>query len=203
MTLFSPRYMSVSGELKSSRSRNASKRTNSSTHGSDVDLDYDSYHEDYYDRVYDSQRVPASSSPVSLRTSPAKRLRSSCYSSKNRRSRDRSHSKTSRPNSTSSNTAKLDMEELQVIKKELTLIKTQIDGLLDSLDRMDTHRTDHKESPQREDSPAGSLYSPSPSSPELSHSSLSPPYHHHIHRESPELETDDYHTMSQTNNHHS
>lgn len=35
------------------------------------------------------------------------------------------------------------MEELQVIKKELTLIKTQIDGLLDSLDRMDT-QSDHK-----------------------------------------------------------
>lgn len=36
------------------------------------------------------------------------------------------------------------MEELQVIKKELTLIKTQIDGLLDSLDRMDSQRNDHK-----------------------------------------------------------
>lgn len=31
-----------------------------------------------------------------------------------------------------------------MIKKELTLIKTQIDGLLDSLDRMDTQRSDHK-----------------------------------------------------------
>lgn len=38
----------------------------------------------------------------------------------------------------------VDMEELQVIKKELTLIKTQIDGLLDSLDRMDTHTGEHK-----------------------------------------------------------
>ena len=36
------------------------------------------------------------------------------------------------------------MEELQVIKKELTLIKTQIDGLLDSLERMDTQKSDHK-----------------------------------------------------------
>lgn len=35
------------------------------------------------------------------------------------------------------------MEELQVIKRELTLIKTQIDGLLDNLDRMDTQRQDH------------------------------------------------------------
>ncbi|MEQ2165790.1 hypothetical protein GOODEAATRI_020829 [Goodea atripinnis] len=45
------------------------------------------------------------------------------------------------------------MEELQVIKKELTLIKTQIDGLLDSLDRMDTQRNDHKgETPIQNDS---------------------------------------------------
>lgn len=201
MTLFSPRYTSVSGEMKSSRSRAASKRTNSSSYGSDVDLDYDSYHEDYYDRVYDSQRVPASLSPVPLRASPVKRPRTSCYSSKHRHSRYRGHSKSSRPNSSSSNTAKLGMEELQVIKKELTLIKTQIDGLLDSLDRMDTHRTEQKGSPRREDSPAGSLYSPSTSSPELSRSSLSPPYHHQIHRESPELETDDYHTTFQTSNH--
>lgn len=189
--------MSVSGEMKSSRSRAASKRAHSSTYGSDVDLEYDTYHEDYYDRVYDSQRVPASLSPLPLRTNTVKRPRSSCYSSKHRHSRERSHSKSFRPYSSSSNTAKLGMEELQVIKKELTLIKTQIDGLLDSLDRMDTHRTEHKGSPQREDSPAGSLYSASASSPELSRSSLSPPYHQ-IHRESPKLETDDYHTMFQT-----
>lgn len=36
------------------------------------------------------------------------------------------------------------MEELQVIKRELTLIKTQIDGLLDSLDKMDTQKNNHK-----------------------------------------------------------
>ncbi|KAJ0002142.1 hypothetical protein NQD34_001938 [Periophthalmus magnuspinnatus] len=200
MTLFSPRYMSVSGELKSSRSRAASKRSNTGTYGSDVDLEYDSYHDDYYDRVYDTQRVPASSSPVPLGASPAKRPRSSCYSSRHRHSRDRSHSKCSRAHSSSSNTAKLGLEELQVIKKELTLIKTQIDGLLDSLDRMDTQRTEHKGSPPREDSPAGSQYSPSASSPEHSRSSLSPPYRHRIHRESPELDTDDHHTVI---NHHS
>lgn len=34
------------------------------------------------------------------------------------------------------------MEELQTIKRELTLIKVQIDGLLDSLDRMDQQRRD-------------------------------------------------------------
>lgn len=199
MTLFSPRYMSMSGELKSSRSRAASKRASNTTYGSEFDLDYDSYHEDYYDRVYDYQRVPASLSPLPLGPSLAKRSRSSSYSAGHRRSRDRTHSKSSRTHSTSSTTAKLGMEELQVIKKELTLIKTQIDGLLDSLDRMDTQRNDHKGSPLREDSPIGSPYPVSASSPEHSLSSLSPPSsRHRIHRETPDLREpdDDHHTMS-------
>ncbi|XP_035855330.1 RNA-binding Raly-like protein isoform X2 [Sander lucioperca] len=181
MTLFSPRYMSMSGELKSSRSRAASKRASNIIYG-----------------VYDYQRVPASLSPLPLGPSLAKRSRSSSYSSGHRRSRDRTHSKSSRAHSTST-TAKLGMEELQVIKKELTLIKTQIDGLLDSLDRMDPQRNDHKGSPLREDSPAGSLYALSASSPEHSLSSLSPPSsRHRIHREKPDLREpdDDHHTMS-------
>ncbi|XP_065809132.1 RNA-binding Raly-like protein isoform X2 [Labrus bergylta] len=176
MTLFSPRYTSMSGELKSSRSRAASKRASNTTYG-----------------VYDYQRVPASLSPLPLGPSLAKRSRSSSYSTGHRRSRDRTHSKSSRAHSTSSSTAKLGMEELQVIKKELTLIKTQIDGLLDSLDRMDTQRNDHKGSPLREDSPAGSGSALSASSPEHSLSSLSPPSaRHRIHREP----DDDHHTMS-------
>ncbi|XP_027871612.1 heterogeneous nuclear ribonucleoprotein C-like isoform X3 [Xiphophorus couchianus] len=192
MTLFSPRYMSMSGELKSSRSRAASKRASNTTYGSEFDLDYDSYHEDYYDRACDYQRVPASLSPVPSGPSVAKRSRSSSYSysysTGHRRSRDRTHSKSSRAHSTSSNTAKLGMEELQVIKKELTLIKTQIDGLLDSLDRMDTQKNDHKESPLREDSPLSLSYVVTASSPEHSLSSLSPPSsRHRIHRESPDM----------------
>ncbi|XP_016887888.1 RNA-binding Raly-like protein isoform X2 [Cynoglossus semilaevis] len=192
MTLFSPRYTSMSGELKSSRSRAASKRSSNTTYGSDLDLDYDSYHEDYHDRTYDYQRVPASMSPSSLGSSLAKRSRSSSYLSGHRRSRDRTHSKGSRGHSTSSTTAKLGMEELQVIKKELTLIKTQIDGLLDSLERMDTHRSDHKGCPLREDSPVGSPYALSSSSPDHSLSSLSPPSsHHQILRDIPDLKESD------------
>ncbi|XP_027871613.1 heterogeneous nuclear ribonucleoprotein C-like isoform X4 [Xiphophorus couchianus] len=184
--------MSMSGELKSSRSRAASKRASNTTYGSEFDLDYDSYHEDYYDRACDYQRVPASLSPVPSGPSVAKRSRSSSYSysysTGHRRSRDRTHSKSSRAHSTSSNTAKLGMEELQVIKKELTLIKTQIDGLLDSLDRMDTQKNDHKESPLREDSPLSLSYVVTASSPEHSLSSLSPPSsRHRIHRESPDM----------------
>ncbi|PWA17283.1 hypothetical protein CCH79_00010461 [Gambusia affinis] len=85
-------------------------------------------------------------------------------------------------------TQPMGMEELQVIKKELTLIKTQIDGLLDSLDRMDTQKSDHKESPLRDDSPLSLSYVVTASSPEHSLSSLSPPSsRHRIHRESPDM----------------
>ncbi|XP_011490016.1 RNA-binding Raly-like protein isoform X5 [Oryzias latipes] len=179
MTLFSPKYMSMSGELKSSRSRAANKRANT-TYGS-----------------HDYQRVPVSLSPVHQGPSLAKRSRSSSYSSGNRRFRDRNNSKNSRSHSSCSNANKLGMEELQVIKKELTLIKTQIDGLLDSLDRMDSQRNDHKGSPLREDSSAGSPYVVSASSPEHSVSSLSPPSsRHRIYKGSPDLSMrDDEHIM--------
>ncbi|CAL8360887.1 unnamed protein product, partial [Gadus morhua 'NCC'] len=164
--------------------------------GTDFDVEYDSYQEDYYDRVYDYQRVPAPLHPLPHGPSQAKRPRSSSHSSGHRRSRDRTHSKLSRAKSTSSTPAKLRMEELQVIKRELTLIKTQIDGLLDSLDKMDTQKNNHKGSPLREDSPAGSPYPPSASSPEQSLPPLSPPSsRHRVQRESPELgeATDDEH----------
>lgn len=209
MTLFkseqrSPRYMSMSGEMKTGRSRMASKRPSSNLYGSEYDLDYDCYQEDYYDRVYDYQRVPASLPPLAQGPGLAKRPRSSSSSSGHRRNRDRPPSKGSRAHSSGSSKAKLRMEELQVIKRELTLIKTQIDGLLDSLDRMDTQRNDQTGSPLREGSMAGSPYPPSASSLERSPSPLSLPSPRRcIQRESPELgeaSDDDHHTM---NNHSS
>ncbi|KAG5269953.1 hypothetical protein AALO_G00187000 [Alosa alosa] len=108
---------------------------------SEYDLDYDCYQEDFYDRVYDYQRVPSAMPAVPHGSSLPKRSRSSSSSTSLRRSRDRPSSKSSRPHSSSR--AKLKMEELQTIKRELTLIKVQIDGLLDNLDRMDRQRQDH------------------------------------------------------------
>ncbi|KAJ7986186.1 hypothetical protein DPEC_G00348170 [Dallia pectoralis] len=208
MTLFksehnrSPRYMSMSGELKTSRSNAGRKRQSSIPYWSEYELDYDCYQEDFYDRMYDYQRVPASLTPVAQGPSLAKRPRSSSTSSGHRRSRDRPPSKSSRAHSNSSNKTQLRMEELRVIKRELTLIKTQIDGLLDSLDRMDTQRQDHTGSPLREGSLTGSLYPPSASSGERSPSPLSPiSPRRRIQRESPELgEASDDYTM---NNHSS
>ncbi|XP_048825407.1 RNA-binding Raly-like protein isoform X1 [Brienomyrus brachyistius] len=180
MTLFksehrSPRHISMTGELHSGRPKAGSKRPSSMVHGSDYDLEYDCYQDDFYERVYDYQRVPASLLPLPHGPSPAKRPRSSSSSSR-RRSRDRLSTKTSsRPSSSSSSRAKLKMEELQTIKRELTLIKVQIDGLLDSLDRMDQQRRDRTGSPPtRDGSLSGSPYHGVASSPDHSPSCHSP-----------------------------
>ncbi|XP_041917893.1 RNA-binding Raly-like protein isoform X1 [Alosa alosa] len=206
MTLFksehrSPRYMSMTGELKSSRSKTGgAKRPNSAMYGSEYDLDYDCYQEDFYDRVYDYQRVPSAMPAVPHGSSLPKRSRSSSSSTSLRRSRDRPSSKSSRPHSSSR--AKLKMEELQTIKRELTLIKVQIDGLLDNLDRMDRQRQDHTGSPlSREGSLGGSPYHASASSPEASPQSPRPG-RRCARRDSPELgeaSDDEPHTM----HHHS
>ncbi|MFT7810421.1 RNA-binding Raly-like protein isoform X2 [Arapaima gigas] len=105
MTLFksehrSPRYISMTGDLKSSRPKTGSKRPGSAMYGSDYDLDYDCYQDNLYDRVYDYQRVPASVPPVAHPPSLSKRPRSS--SSAVRRSRDRLSSKSSSRTSLSS-----------------------------------------------------------------------------------------------------
>ncbi|KAF5889886.1 diphosphomevalonate decarboxylase, partial [Clarias magur] len=122
--------------------------------------------------VFDYQRVPSAVPALPHSSTLAKRARSS--SSRQRRSRDRSSSKsTSRPHSSSK--AKLKMEELQTIKRELTMIKVQIDGLLDSLDRMDRQRQEHTGSPfSHGGSSGGSPYHPSTSSREGSPRTPSP-----------------------------
>ncbi|GAA6093861.1 RNA-binding Raly-like protein isoform X1 [Tachysurus ichikawai] len=67
------------------------------------------------------------------------------------------------------------MEELQTIKRELTTIKVQIDGLLDSLDKMDRQRQEHTGSPfSHGGSSGGSPYHPSTSSREGSPRTPSP-----------------------------
>ncbi|XP_066541278.1 heterogeneous nuclear ribonucleoprotein C-like isoform X2 [Hoplias malabaricus] len=184
MTLFksehrSPQYMSMTGELKSSRSKmGGAKRPSSAVYG-----------------VYDYQRVPSAAPPLAHSSSLTKRARSS--SSRQRRSRESSSSKSSRPHSSSR--AKLKMEELQTIKRELTVIKVQIDGLLDSLDRMDRQRQEHTGSPfSHGGSLGGSPYHPSASSREGSPRSPSP-RPRRAQRDSPELgeaSDDDSHMMN-------
>ncbi|XP_041078338.1 RNA-binding Raly-like protein isoform X2 [Polyodon spathula] len=156
----------MAGEFKTNRPKAGHKRPGSTVYGSSFDLDYDCYQDDFYDRVYDYQRVPASLPPASRGPSLPKRSRQSDAAF--RRSKESLSSKGR--SSSSSNRAKLKADELQTIKRELTLIKVQIDGLLENLDRMDRQRKDQTEldssaggSPYRASasSPDGSLPSPS------------------------------------------
>ncbi|KAA0714586.1 hypothetical protein E1301_Tti018608 [Triplophysa tibetana] len=151
---------------------------------SEFELEYDCYEDNLYERVYDHQRVPSTVSPLSY-SSNGKQLCSTSSSLSSRRcSRERLSSRSSRPQMSSR--AKLKMEELQTIKRELTVIKMQIDGLLDSLERMDRQRQESTASPlSQNESLGGSLSHPSASSPEVSPRSLSPRCW--IHRDSPEL----------------
>ncbi|XP_055778310.1 RNA-binding Raly-like protein isoform X1 [Salvelinus fontinalis] len=151
MTLFKSEYHSLrhrtmTGELRTSRPKAGTKRASSEAYRSDYDLEYDSYPDDLYGRVIDYQRISASVMPVPVEHSPMKHSRDPSFSSGLHRSRDRPQDKRSAQR-TGSSRAKLKMAELLAIKRELTQIKVQIDGLLDSVDKMDRQRKDHSDSP--------------------------------------------------------
>ncbi|KAI4785450.1 hypothetical protein KUCAC02_037754, partial [Chaenocephalus aceratus] len=95
-------------------------------------MEYDRYPADHYNRVFDCQRVPSSS--------PVKRRRPSSSSSSSSSSSAALRMKSTRASSSSHR--KLKKAELLSIKRELTAIKVQIDGLLDCVDKMDAQRTD-------------------------------------------------------------
>ncbi|KAL0968114.1 hypothetical protein UPYG_G00262570 [Umbra pygmaea] len=197
MTLFksdyySLRHKTMTGELRTSRPKAGTKRAGREAVRSDYDLEYDGYPDDLYNRVFDYQRVPASMMPVAAEPSPVKRSRGP--SSGLHRARDRPQGRRSNQHPSSSSTrTKMKMAELLAIKTELTLIKVQIDGLLDSVDKMDRQRRDQSDSPPtREGSVSDSVGS-------LDDSPTSLP---HRQRESPEPgeASDDEHHQRMNNN---
>ncbi|KAK9516137.1 hypothetical protein VZT92_024091 [Zoarces viviparus] len=99
-------------------------------------------------RVFDYQRVPSS---VPVDPSPVKRPRpssSSSSSSSTAALRMKSRRASSRSNNRHASSSELKMAELLAIKRELTVIKVQIDGLLDCVDKMDRQRKDSSACPQ-------------------------------------------------------
>ncbi|XP_071315615.1 RNA-binding Raly-like protein isoform X2 [Trachinotus anak] len=153
----------MNGEQRAGRTTTA-KRGSGAPYRSDYEVEFDRYPDDHYNRVFDYQRVPSS---VQVDPSPVKRPRPSSSSSSSSSSstaalRMRSSRASSRSNNTHgpssrSSNAKLKMAELLAIKRELTVIKVQIDGLLDCVDKMDRQRKDCAECPQsREPSVSGS-----------------------------------------------
>ncbi|KAG7525199.1 hypothetical protein JOB18_023439 [Solea senegalensis] len=103
---------------------------------SSFDLDYD-FQRDYYDRMYSyPSRVPAPPPPLSRAVIPSKRPRVSLSGGSSRRTKSSSFSSSkSSQRTSSSRTMKVD--ELQTIKRELTQIKSKVDDLLGSLERME------------------------------------------------------------------
>ncbi|XP_029607342.1 heterogeneous nuclear ribonucleoprotein C isoform X3 [Salmo trutta] len=149
MTLFKSEYHSLRHRTMTGELRTSRPKTGTKRPSSEAyRSDYDLEYDSYPDDLYSSLH----------------------------RSRDRPQGKRSTQR-TGSSRAKLKMAELLAIKRELTLIKVQIDGLLDSVDKMDRQRKDHSDSPPTQE---GSV---SDSVSSLEDSPVSLP---HRQRESPE-----------------
>ncbi|XP_029009958.1 RNA-binding Raly-like protein [Betta splendens] len=147
----------------------SAKRGSSISDRSDYEVEYGRNADDY-NRVFDYQRVPSS---VPAEPRPVKRARPSSSSSSSsssaalrmKRSRGSSRSSHTHTSPSGSSEAELKMEELLAIKRELTVIKVQIDGLLDCVNKMDKQRKDGSERPHsREPSVSGSPHRGSVSS---------------------------------------
>ncbi|XP_029561294.1 heterogeneous nuclear ribonucleoprotein C isoform X2 [Salmo trutta] len=125
--------INLAGEPKPHRSKTTKRSAGDMYSSPTFDLDYD-FQRDYYDRVYSyPSRVPPPPPPLSRAVIPSKRPRVSMTGGGSRRTKASFSSKSSQR--ASSRTMKTD--DLQTIKKELTLIKHKVDYLLESLGRME------------------------------------------------------------------
>ncbi|KAK5617927.1 hypothetical protein CRENBAI_024638 [Crenichthys baileyi] len=126
----------LAGEPKPHRSK-TSKRSAGDMYSSSssFDLDYD-FQRDYYDRVYSyPSRVPAPP-PLSRAVIPSKRPRVSLSGGSSRRTKT-SFSSSSKSSQRNSSSRTMRVDELQTIKRELSQIKSKVDDLLESLERME------------------------------------------------------------------
>nr|XP_043884804.1 heterogeneous nuclear ribonucleoproteins C1/C2 isoform X1 [Solea senegalensis] len=128
--------INLAGEPKPHRSKTTKRSAGDMYSSSSFDLDYD-FQRDYYDRMYSyPSRVPAPPPPLSRAVIPSKRPRVSLSGGSSRRTKSSSFSSSkSSQRTSSSRTMKVD--ELQTIKRELTQIKSKVDDLLGSLERME------------------------------------------------------------------
>ncbi|XP_068587640.1 heterogeneous nuclear ribonucleoproteins C1/C2 isoform X3 [Cebidichthys violaceus] len=131
--------INLAGEPKPHRSK-TSKRSAGDMYSSSssFELDYD-FQRDYYDRMYSyPSRVPAPPPPPPLSRAviPSKRPRVSLSGGSSRRTKS-SFSSSSKSGQRTSSSKTMKVDELQTIKRELTQIKSKVDDLLDSLERME------------------------------------------------------------------
>ncbi|KAM6918569.1 heterogeneous nuclear ribonucleoproteins C1/C2 [Xenentodon cancila] len=127
--------INLAGEPKPHRSKTTKRSAGDMYSSSSFDLDYD-FQRDYYDRMYSyPSRVPAPPPPLSRAVIPSKRPRVSLSGGSSRRTKSSFSSSSKSSQRTSSRTMRVD--ELQTIKRELTQIKSKVDDLLESLERME------------------------------------------------------------------
>ncbi|XP_070700942.1 heterogeneous nuclear ribonucleoproteins C1/C2 isoform X8 [Pempheris klunzingeri] len=159
--------INLAGEPKPHRSK-TTKRSAGDMYSSSFELDYD-FQRDYYDRMYSyPSRVPAPPPPLSRAVIPSKRPRVSLSGGSSRRTKSSfsSSSKSSQRTSSSRTTSLLSavkVDELQTIKRELTQIKSKVDDLLESLERMEKDHSKKSEAKSIKTEPGEVTSPPHPS----------------------------------------
>ncbi|XP_054479388.1 heterogeneous nuclear ribonucleoprotein C-like isoform X2 [Anoplopoma fimbria] len=129
--------INLAGEPKPHRSKTTKRSAGDMYSSSSFELDYD-FQRDYYDRMYSyPSRVPAPPPPpLSRAVIPSKRPRVSLSGGSSRRTKS-SFSSSSKSGQRTSSSRTMKVDELQTIKRELTQIKSKVDDLLNSLERME------------------------------------------------------------------
>ncbi|XP_023280212.1 heterogeneous nuclear ribonucleoprotein C-like isoform X1 [Seriola lalandi dorsalis] len=153
--------INLAGEPKPHRSKTTKRSAGDMySSSSSFDLDYD-FQRDYYDRMYSyPSRVPAPPPPLSRAVIPSKRPRVSLSGGSSRRTKS-SFSSSKSSQRASSRTMKVD--ELQTIKRELTQIKSKVDDLLESLERMEKDHSKKSEAKSTKTEPGEVTSPPHPS----------------------------------------
>ncbi|XP_035860894.1 heterogeneous nuclear ribonucleoproteins C1/C2 isoform X3 [Sander lucioperca] len=152
--------INLAGEPKPHRSKTGKRSAGDMYSSSSFELDYD-FQRDYYDRMYSyPSRVPAPPPPpLSRAVIPSKRPRVSLSGGSSRRTKSSFTSSSKR--TSSSRTMKVD--ELQAVKRELTQIKSKVDDLLDSLERMEKDHSKKSEAKSVKTEPGEVTSPPHPS----------------------------------------
>ncbi|XP_036940105.1 heterogeneous nuclear ribonucleoproteins C1/C2 isoform X2 [Acanthopagrus latus] len=153
--------INLAGEPKPHRSK-TTKRSAGDMYSSSFDLDYD-FQRDYYDRMYSyPSRVPAPPPPLSRAVIPSKRPRVSLSGGSSRRTKS-SFSSSSKSSQRTSSSRTMKVDELQTIKRELTQIKSKVDDLLDSLERMEKDHSKKSDAKSTKTEPGEVTSPPHPS----------------------------------------
>jgi len=148
--------INLAGEPKPHRSKTTKRSAGDMYSSSSFDLDYD-FQRDYYNRMYSyPSRVPAPPPPLSRAVIPSKRPRVSLSSGGSSRRTKSSFSSSSKSSQRTSSSRTMKVDELQTIKRELSQIKSKVDDLLESLERMEK---DHSKKSAKKTEP-GEVTSP-------------------------------------------